>query len=184
MKRRAPVIEACILAGGLSARMGRDKARLRIGGRTLLAHVRATLRKCGLPTRVIRRDIVARCGPLGGIYTALATTRAEAVLFLACDMPFVSSGLIDRIIRRSRAGKMAAFAATGRLCGFPFLLPRESIKTVESVRRARNYSLQWLARATRAKRVRAKETELFNVNTRDDFARARIRFSNANVLSS
>src|SRR6266566_1093085 len=87
-------VEICILAGGLSRRMGRDKSRLRLGRRTMLGHIRGEARKLGFPVRVIRRDAVPRCGPLGGVYTALKTTRAHAVVFLACDMPFVSADLI------------------------------------------------------------------------------------------
>ena len=87
-------LEVCILAGGLSSRMGRDKARLRLNGRTLLAQVRDAAQTLGCPVRVIRRDLVTRCGPLGGVFTALKTSRAEAVLFLACDMPFVSPELL------------------------------------------------------------------------------------------
>src|SRR5437879_712927 len=38
---------------------------------------------------------VPRCGPLGGIYTALQTTRAQVILFLACDMPFITTELMQ-----------------------------------------------------------------------------------------
>jgi molybdopterin-guanine dinucleotide biosynthesis protein A len=99
--------EICILAGGLSRRMGKDKTRLRLGRRSMLALIRAQARATGLPVRVIRRDAVPRCGPVGGIYSALQTTRAEAVLFLACDMPFVTAELIQWILEQTNqpAGK-------------------------------------------------------------------------------
>src|SRR5438034_4202031 len=86
--------EICILAGGLSSRMGRDKSRLRLGERTLLAHICATAKTIGLPHRIIRRDLVVQCGPIGGIYTALVTCRVNATLFLSCDMPLVSAALL------------------------------------------------------------------------------------------
>src|ERR1044072_1658113 len=41
--------EGCILAGGLSRRMGRDKTRLRLGGRTVLGQIRATARQLRHP---------------------------------------------------------------------------------------------------------------------------------------
>src|ERR1700691_5640250 len=93
-----PAMEICILAGGLSTRMGRDKARLRLGGKTLLRRVRDVAAQTQWPARGIRRDLVARCGPLGGVYTALQTTSADNVLFLACDMPFVTIELVERLI--------------------------------------------------------------------------------------
>src|SRR5882724_1066931 len=99
--------EICILAGGLSSRMGRDKSRLRLGGRTLLAHIRATAKTVGLPHRIIRRDLVVHCGPMGGLYTALMTSRADATLFLACDMPFVSAGLLEMLVRKAEHNENA-----------------------------------------------------------------------------
>src|SRR2546430_17716334 len=102
MKSRSqPSIEICLLAGGQSRRMGRDKSRLKLGRRTLLGHIRAEAKTLGLPVRVIRRDLVPRCGPLGGIYTALKSTRADGVLFLACDMPFVRAALLKTQIGRA-----------------------------------------------------------------------------------
>ena len=57
--------------------MGRDKSLVQLGRRTLLQHVRTAARSLGVPVRVIRRDSVPRCGPLGGIYTGLKRTRAD-----------------------------------------------------------------------------------------------------------
>src|SRR5205809_28859 len=87
--------EICILAGGLSRRMGRDKTQLRLGSQTMLGRIRFAARTTGLRVQVIRRDCVTRCGPLGGVYTGLKRARARAVLFLACDMPFVTGELIE-----------------------------------------------------------------------------------------
>jgi molybdopterin-guanine dinucleotide biosynthesis protein A len=92
-------VEICILAGGLSSRMGRDKSRIRLGRRTILGHVRAIAAQLRLPVRVLRRDAVPRCGPLGGIYTALARSRADALLFLACDMPFISTAFLKQMLK-------------------------------------------------------------------------------------
>src|SRR5215813_7948185 len=78
-----------ILAGGLSTRMGRDKAGLRLHGKSLLQWVRGSALQTGYAVRVIRRDLVPRCGPLGGMHAALTTSQAAAELFLACDMPFI-----------------------------------------------------------------------------------------------
>ena len=47
--RKNICIEAIILAGGRSRRMGGDKARLRLGRRTLLGHARALAAALGLP---------------------------------------------------------------------------------------------------------------------------------------
>src|SRR5439155_17584451 len=155
---RHPRVEVCILAGGLSTRMGRDKARLRLGRCTMVAIVRAVAGQTNLPVRVIRRDLVPRCGPLGGVYTALKTTRADAVLFLACDMPLVTTELIEFVLRRVQriSGNwkpsihVALFVRTRGRVGFPLVLARESVESVRQQIEKREFSLQSLAKALTA----------------------------------
>ena len=171
--------EVCILAGGLSTRMGRDKARLRLGGRTLLAHVRANAKQLGLPVRVIRRDAVPRCGPLGGVVTALRSARADVVLFLSCDAPFVSAAMMAVTIERLKSGTDAVFTTERDVAGFPFVLRCDFLKQVEARLVAKEFSLQRLAATLRAKRVRVPGTrswELFNVNTPAEWAEAKRMF--------
>src|SRR5439155_22911300 len=144
-----------ILAGGLSSRMGRDKSRLRLGGRTLLAHIRATAKTIGLPRRVIRRDLVAHCGPLGGLYTALLTSRADGTLFLSCDMPFVSAGLLEMLVRKAKHNENALFVEANGLVGFPLLLFRHAaLPVVEGQLEKMAFSLQRLAQALRSQTIR------------------------------
>jgi len=168
--------EVCILAGGLSSRMGRDKTRLRLGGKPLLAHARAAAAALHSPIRVIRRDLVARCGPIGGVYTALKTTRARHVLFLSCDMPFVPSRLLRRLILSPRSKVRAAFTRHERSLGFPFLLSVEMLPTVEKLLRLGRFALQDLAAELKAKAIQPARREaalLLNVNTPEDWLRCR-----------
>jgi len=169
--------EICILAGGLSSRMGRDKSRLRLGGRTLLAHIRATVKTVGLPHRIIRRDLVSHRGPLGGLYTALVTSLADATLFLSCDMPFVSAGLLEMLLLKAKRNETALFVEANGLVGFPFLLFRQTaLPVVESQLEKKAFSLQQLTQALRSQTIRLaarQARELFNVNTPDDLRNAR-----------
>ncbi len=168
--------EVCILAGGASSRMGRNKAALRLGGRTLLGHVRARAKELGLPVRVIRRDLIPGCGPLGGIHTALLTCPAAGTLFLSCDTPFISTELLRRALRNFSADTRALFVRGERGVGFPFLLRRECLPVVERQLGRKQFSLQALARALRAGSLRpaaGRAKELFNVNTPDDWQQAR-----------
>jgi len=176
MLKATPNCGICILAGGQSTRMGHDKARVRLGSRTLLGRVRQQAAKLGLPMRVVRRDLVPRCGPLGGIYTALRTSEAQAELFLACDMPYVSSNLLRKLLENWETQKRAAFISSNRVAGFPFLLPVKAIETVERHIQRNQFSLQKLALALKAKILHAppdREWELLNVNTRADLQQAK-----------
>jgi len=183
-------LEICILAGGLSTRLGRDKARMKLDGVTMLARIRAvavswssTFRLSGARNtlkrelqprlRIIRKDSVPRCGPLGGLVTALSTTRARGVLFLACDMPLITPALLSRLFRASADGKRATFTCQQQRVGFPFLLPAESLAVVEEQITAGELSLQSLAEKLHARRlfVPVRSEELCNVNTPADVAR-------------
>ena len=104
--------------------MGRDKSRIRLGGRSLLAHALSLAEATGFPMRVLRRDLVPQCGPIGGIWTALETTRADLVLFLSCDMPFVTPGTLRMLMRRTGPEVDAVFAECDGIAGFPFLVSR------------------------------------------------------------
>jgi molybdopterin-guanine dinucleotide biosynthesis protein A len=177
-------IEICILAGGSSKRMGRDKSRLRLGSTTMVGHIRKAARSAGLPVRVIRRDSIPKCGPLSGIYTALKTTRANAVLFLACDMPCVSTELIQFVLQgfgkseESRLQPVVGGSHSGGLfvrsqgrAGFPFILPCGAIEIVERQIQIGEYSLQGLAKAVWATILPVTHrlsNQLFNVNAPED----------------
>jgi molybdopterin-guanine dinucleotide biosynthesis protein A len=186
--REKPRLEICILAGGLSTRMGRDKARMKIDGVTMLARIRtvamnANIRLTGYANarkgelqprvRVLRKDAVPRCGPLGGIVTALRTARAQGVLFLACDMPLITPLLLRRLFRASADGKCATFTAQEQRVGFPLLLPVTDLAVVEEQLAAGEFSLQSLAGKLHARRLllAARSAELDNVNTAADLAR-------------
>ena len=171
--RKYVPVAIAILAGGLSTRMGRDKAQVRLGQRTLLRHVRATAQLLGLPTRVIRRDVVPSCGPLAGIYTALVSSVAEAELFLSCDMPFVSEQLLREIIQRSKFGQRPVCVAGAGRVGFPLILPRRCKEVVKRRIESRDLSVQSLVRGVRAVRVKGTPRELANINTPQDLAAAR-----------
>jgi len=198
--RRDNNCQIFILAGGLSTRMGRDKSRVRLGSRTLLGHVREMAAQTGLRVRVIRRDAVARCGPIGGIYTGLQRSRAEFLLFLACDMPFISASSLKKMAKVLRARDVhgrdialrcppgrpsgpslppsefsaAVFATNGRSFGFPILLQREAAFPIVARQiETGELSLQVLARKLQAKTIRFPARQLANINTRDELARAK-----------
>ena len=95
--------------------MGRDKALLPFGGRTLVEHMAAVVAEAagsavliGAPHRYYAMGLTAiadsfePCGPLGGILTALRTTEAEWNLVVACDMPGVSVALLRGLVRAAR----------------------------------------------------------------------------------
>lgn len=159
--------------------MGRDKSRLRLGPRTLLGHVRAAARALGAPVRVVRRDAVRRCGPLGGVFTALRRSRANAVLFLACDMPWVTPALLQALMRRAVSSGWAVFVRQAGVASFPFVLSRAALPIVAEQIKRKEFSLQELARRLRARFWTPPshwQAQLHNLNTPEDWERARSKW--------
>jgi molybdopterin-guanine dinucleotide biosynthesis protein A len=168
--------EICILAGGLSKRMGRDKAGLRLGAETMVGHIRTTAKRMNWPVRVIRRDLVPRCGPLGGVYTALKTTQSDALLFLACDMPFMGIEVLNCLVDECSSTPQPIFTSYRGRVGFPFVLPRWSMSDVVKQIDHREFSLQALAKILRGRIIGIPQrlvTQLRNVNTPREWESAR-----------
>jgi molybdopterin-guanine dinucleotide biosynthesis protein A len=117
-------IHGLILAGGLSSRMGRDKAALVYDGQRQLdrafelagrhvSQVFVSVRssQAADPDRARRALIVDSAegeGPIVGIRSALAAFPDAAWLVLACDLPFLS----DAAIRQLLAGRDPSVLAT------------------------------------------------------------------------
>jgi molybdopterin-guanine dinucleotide biosynthesis protein A len=125
-----------VLAGGLARRMGGgDKARIRIGGTTILERVLARMKpQCaslilnanGDPARfgdsgltVVPDSVPDFAGPLAGILAGLdwaATHRPEIVDVASVpgDCPFLPSDLVERLsAARAAAGTPLACARSG-----------------------------------------------------------------------
>lgn len=181
--RSSSSVGICILAGGLSSRMGRNKSSLRLGATTILQRIRRTAVILGLPIRVIRRDVVPRCGPLGGIYTGLITSRHEAELFLASDMPFIEGSLLQRLIKAFQKSARPVFVRIGGRRGFPCLLPAKAAPLIRRSIESKKWSIQELASALRAPALAGPSSQLFNINTPADLTLARNRLRREKSLS-
>jgi molybdenum cofactor guanylyltransferase len=179
------VIELLILTGGLSSRMGRDKSKLRLGRLSMLGHIRRLGNELGMPVRVIKRDIVPRCGPLGGIYTGLHAGSADKVLFVACDMPFLTAELLEKFCDKLKPSQKALFLDHDGLAGFPLLLRRETCLPLVSHQIAAGHlSLQALAKALKAKLIhpsRRWKDQLRNINTPQEYKEAQLRLRESRV---
>ncbi len=104
-------MNASILVGGKSSRMGSNKAFLELKGKTFIelqiellremfdeifisANTSSEYEYLNLP---IFKDVYPGKGPLGGIYTSLINSSSLHTFMLACDMPFVGPELIKHL---------------------------------------------------------------------------------------
>ncbi len=115
-------MDAVILAGGKSSRMGRNKAFLELDGKTFLQRQLELLRDQFDNVMIsansnhdyntfnapVLNDIMPEKGPIGGIYTGLVNSTGFYTFFFACDMPFLDKGLIDRLKERAKGVDVVA----------------------------------------------------------------------------
>ncbi|MFH1996682.1 MAG: molybdenum cofactor guanylyltransferase [Candidatus Omnitrophota bacterium] len=186
-------ITGIILAGGVSRRMGSDKAFLRLGSTTVIeeligrlknvfvdivciANDREKYEQFGIPTVA---DRIPGKGPIGGIYTGLLVSRTPSVFVFACDAPFVHEGLINSMIRRANEGDIIVPKWNGRLEPLHAIYSKKCIDPIEY--RLRNNELKMSKYVSDSNAViLEKELKMFqlgqnpfrNLNTPDDYEAA------------
>ncbi|WP_446743310.1 molybdenum cofactor guanylyltransferase [Silvibacterium acidisoli] len=107
-------MDAFILAGGLSTRMGRDKALVAWNGVPLIERMVSKLSCLNLASVSIagRRpdlenfaaivpDQFSARGPLGGMESALRASNEKLSMIIAVDLPLVPVGFLDWMIDRA-----------------------------------------------------------------------------------
>lgn len=192
-----PRVSAAILAGGRARRFGgTDKAALRVGAARVIDRQLAALTvvtddiaiisndpsRYAALQRTVFPDVIAGAGALGGVYTALVRARADLVLIVACDLPFVSSALFQRLIDDMSEDVDAVIPRSSRglepLCA----LYRRGCAAAARARIDRGeLQISELAREIRVRELGAAalaaydpDGRLFhNINTPHDYARAR-----------
>jgi molybdenum cofactor guanylyltransferase len=188
-----------VLAGGKSTRMGQDKAAVTLNGRTLLEHALAALREVCRDVAILGKydlygtlapvyeDIFPGCGPLGGIHAALANSQTQFNLIIAVDTPFLGAGFLSYLAERATVGGAVVTTPeiddyTQPLCTVYSL---DFLAIAEHALKLGNYKIVPLF--PKGKTLVIKESELRqfafaadmfeNLNTPEDLARARRRFS-------
>src|ERR1700752_2261867 len=99
-------VEAFILAGGASSRMGTDKSQLLIDRQTFTERISETLLTLTDSVTLVGRqldtavlpsvpDVYPQWGALGGLHAALSACRCEWAIVVAFDLPFVTAELFS-----------------------------------------------------------------------------------------
>ena len=186
-------VSAAILAGGLATRFdGRDKSALIVDpsdGRTILERQIAALTPLTADVLIVGRarhpsartiaDRIAGSGPIGGLEAALDAARGDALILLACDMPFVTTPLLAYLVDAAGEAIDAVVPQTERgyhpICAVYRRTARDAVLRQLTAKRFKMVDL--LARL-RVRVVAPDEIERFgdchrllaNVNTAADFA--------------
>jgi len=194
-----PQLSGFVLAGGKSTRMGQDKAAVTLNGLTLLQHALTALREvCGDVSILGRHDLYGSlapvyedifpgCGPLSGIHAALSISKTQFNLIIAVDTPFLAPEFLSYLAQR--AIESSAVVTTPEIDNYTqplctvYSLDFHSI--AEQALRQGNYKIVPLFPKDRTLIIQEAELRQFafaadmfeNLNTPEDLARARRRFS-------
>lgn len=187
---------AAILAGGRGRRLGgRTKPLLELDGQSILARQRAMFASLGVVPRLVAPDAApfaglglevladdGRTGPLGALCLALERAATDVVVVLAGDMPFVTAAFVEALLA-ALAGHQAAVPYTAN-DGWHPLAAAYRRSAAARLRAGLDAGERRVVAAVTALAPAALDddvlaaldpdgTLLCNVNTPDDYARAR-----------
>jgi molybdopterin-guanine dinucleotide biosynthesis protein A len=181
---------AIVLAGGLSSRMGRDKAMLEIDGTTLIERIVRQLKPlfseilisargpndyAFLGLRVVP-DKSPGQGPLMAIASALEASSNDLNFVVSCDIPDLPEDLIATLLREAINGDGAVPVRERWFYEPLFAAYRKSMVTAANQALARGQRRvvdMYQNRAIREIHLES-DWEIKNLNTADDFRHYRI----------
>lgn len=158
-------LNAGILIGGRSKRMGRDKYALKINDVSLIDYLVQTA-SCAQTAATVLIGEQPGCsgitvpdardaqGPLAGLLSAMRWDRKSGWLFLACDMPLMTRAALQWLIEQRRTGVWAVLPKDERgvhPLGALYEPPMRAVfeeRLVES-----DFSLHWVANHPKIKTV-------------------------------
>jgi molybdopterin-guanine dinucleotide biosynthesis protein A len=129
------MLAGLILAGGLSSRMGRDKAQLHSShsGLNLLEQCEKLLQQVGVEQTLLSsnqhpkglKDIIPQCGPISGIHAARDAMDKQnngfcELIVVPVDMPNLNAKALAKLIEVGREAKQACCY---QHCYLPLYLP-------------------------------------------------------------
>lgn len=179
-------VYACVLAGGQSRRMGRDKSALVHKNKSLLAYCLQSLSYFNFKQVFVskRADVLnsegivdqfPNAGPVGGIYSVCKSAglvSGEYILFLPVDMPNIKASLIEHLLTQAIMHKCSCFYADAF---FPIVLrfdEKQQMNLLARLSRQKIVSVKGLLRSYQAKELPIPSNEnLDNINTPQDWRR-------------
>lgn len=171
-------VASLILAGGLSSRMGSDKAGLIVDGVSLLEKNKDLLAQLNLEAVLVSgakagqiSDKIKQAGPVGGIFSALDFVKPEsALLVLPVDMPNLNTQVLQQLIDNGMANQTACYFDHYFLPAFFYDVNRlQQAATQLMTKPGKACSIKALLNAVNAQAIftesPALEKHLINVNT-------------------
>ena len=194
-------VTGVILAGGMSRRLGRNKALELIGGRPLIGRVIDSVGSVADSVLVIVNDDQRALdlqlppavetavdeypdtGSLGGIYTGLVNASTPWILVVACDMPFLNKKLLRHMLDHRQDADVVVpmldgrpeptHAAYSKVC-IPHIRRRIESRQLKISGFFDDVAVNSIPQ-DQVERLDPERFSFFNVNTQDDLDRANRR---------
>jgi molybdenum cofactor guanylyltransferase len=178
-------VTGIVLAGGMSTRMGTDKSLLLLNGKTLICHAITALSP--LCDKVVISsnkqtydftecevwpDLLPQQAPMIGIYSCLKRSTTETNIFLSCDMPLITSGILEYLLFHSLNHNITIPVHDLQiepLCG---IYKKNCLPVIEQFIAEKNFKMRDLFALANCQYVKIEDRQinLFqNVNTKEDF---------------
>lgn len=128
-----------VLAGGLSSRMGQDKAQLLRQKQAMLDFSKQLLIDSGITDVVVSGnhhdipDVVPQAGPVGGIYSVLShysqQDKPKALLILPVDLPLMTATALEKLRLAGELSHKATYFtdSQGDAHNIPLYLPNSAL---------------------------------------------------------
>lgn len=191
-------VSGVVLAGGMSRRLGRNKAVEPVEGEPLIRRVIGRLSQVCQQTVVVVNDaqraialplpdsarvvvdIYPDSGSLGGIFTGLSASDCEWGMVVACDMPFLNVALLQHLLSLREGYDVVVPVLDERPEPTHALYSKTCLPYIERRLRANDLKIARFFDEVRVKlvpeedvtRLDPERLSFFNVNTQDDLDRA------------
>ena len=191
-------ISGVALAGGMSRRLGRNKAVEEIGGERLIERVISRLSEVASEAVVVvaeesraqalylpdgvrtAADIYPGHGSLGGIFTGLSAARGDYGIVVACDMPFLNTGLLQFMVDLAPDFDVVVPRLDGRPEPLHAIYSKSCLEPIESRLKRQDLKIALFFEEVRVAYVDEEDIDLFdperlsffNVNTQEDLDKA------------
>ena len=187
-------ISGIILAGGMSIRMGNNKALLTIGGLPMIERVskvlsgvcqeiiiaggnQSDMRYLGYP---LVPDIYPGFGPLSGIHAGLVAAHNHYCFVSACDTPFLDERLISKLVSEAQGYDAVILKHQDYFEPLTSLYSKAFIEAAETSIKNGIYKvtnalslIKWKAVTLNSEELTRYKKSLININTPTDYEEAK-----------
>lgn len=187
-------ISVFILCGGKSSRMQSEKGLVLFQEKPFIEHIIKAIMPITEQIKLITAskeydylpyekipDIISDKGPLGGIYTALSHSETEFNLILSCDIPLISTELLQELIsKHTEEAGITVFASESKTHPLIGIYSKKIVPIIKSAIDSDELKMMDLLAKVPHQILNIEESENFpltNINSADELNDLNINLS-------